>query len=77
MTTNTSSTAVATSDLAERVETAIKHAVGKLDKERLQHLQDLRRRADEFAKKGLLCPREYASSSSADFRKRYLSVLEG
>ena len=69
--------AAATSDLADRVQTAIKQARDKIGKERMERLLAVKRRADELSKRGLLRKAEYSESSSADLRKRYLSSKVG
>jgi hypothetical protein len=73
MTSNISSTAVASSDIEKRIDEAIKSASSRLSLERLEHLKNVKRRADELSSRGLLQRSEYSSSSSADFEKQYLS----
>lgn len=73
MTTNIFFTAAATSDLAERVQEAVRSASGSRSPERIAHLEEVMRRAEELNQKGILRRREYTESSSADLRKRYLS----
>lgn len=73
MNTLISSTAAATSDLTNRVREALNNANGLRSPEQVAHLAELKRLADDLGQKGLLRRREYAESSSADLRKRYLS----
>jgi len=73
MTTNTSSTVVVSSDIEKRIDEALRSASSRLSPERLEHLKNVKQRADELASRGLLQRSEYSSSSSADFEKQYLS----
>lgn len=73
MTTNTSSIAVAISDIETRVQKALKTASVRLNPERLEHLKLLKQRADNLSSRGLLQRSTYASSSAADLEKQYLS----
>ena len=77
MTTNTSSTAVATSDLAQRVGDAMKTAIESLSPERLMRIQEIKKRVDELSEKGLLRREKFSEASSADLRKRYFLGQEG
>ena len=74
MTTNTFYTADASSDIEKRVKEAIEQASANLNTERLQHLQEVKRYADDLRKRGLLQQQTYSSPSSADFRKLYPSI---
>lgn len=70
-TTNTFCTADASSDIEKRVKEAIDKASANLNTERLQHLQEVKRHADDLRKRGLLRQQAYSSPSSADFRRLY------
>jgi hypothetical protein len=73
MTTNTSSIAVATSSVTDRVQKSIKQAERSRTPEQVARLEEVKRRADQLGQKGLLKRQTYSESSSADLRKRYLS----
>lgn len=73
MTTSTSSTAAATSSVADRVQEAVTRATRTRTPDQLARLNDVRQRAEDLSQKGLLKRQTYAESSSADLRKRYLT----
>ncbi len=72
MTSSTSSTAAATSDIAGRVDVAVKGSLTLLDPERLSRLAEAKRRADDLTRRGLLRRDEYKAASSADMERLYL-----
>ena len=71
MTTNTSSTAAATSDVAERVEGVVQAAESRMSPERLEHLKQVKEKADGLRSRGLLRHREYSSPMPAQLEKLY------
>lgn len=74
MTTNTSSIADATSEVKDRVETAIQTAESKMSPARLLRLRQVIEHAEGLSKRGLLREPKYSPSGSpADFEKQYLS----
>ena len=74
MTTNTSSIADATSEVKERVKTAIQATESKMSAARLLKLRQVKEHAEGLSKRGLLREPKYSpSGSAADFEKQYLS----
>lgn len=71
MTTNTFYTVDASSDIEKRVKEAIGKASTNRSQERLQHIKEVKRHADDLSKRGLLRQQTYSSLSSADFYKLY------
>ena len=65
MTTNTSSTAAASSDVAKRVEEAVESTATRLSAERLEHLKQVKERADALSSRGLLQHQGYSSPAPA------------
>ena len=70
---NTSSTAAATSDVAERVKEVVNSAATRLSAERLAHLQQVKERAADLSSRGLLQHRGYTSPAPAQLEKYYAS----
>lgn len=73
MTTNISSTAVASSEFATRVKEVVKSATTRLSAERLEHLKRVKERADGLSSRGLLQHRGYSSPAPAQLEKLYVS----
>lgn len=72
MTSSTSSTAVATSEIAVRLDRVVKQSLAKFDADRLNRLRNVKSRADDLVRRGLLRKGEYQAASSADMEKLYL-----
>jgi hypothetical protein len=76
MGTSISYTADATSDIAERVKSALKDSVTRLPEERVRRVEMVVRRAEGLRDRGFLRGQEFTSVSSSDFRKRYSRSLD-
>lgn len=72
MTSSTSSTAAATSDIAVRVGRVVKGSLTTLNPERMNRLREAKRRAEDLTRRGLLRRDEYKAASSADMERLYL-----
>lgn len=71
MTTNTSSTAAATSDVASRLGQAVQSAESRMSPERLEHLKEVKAKADGLSDRGLLRQPGYSAAQPAQLEKMY------
>ncbi len=72
MTSGASSTAVDSSEIAVRLDRVVKESLAKFDPDRLNRLREVKSRADDLARRGLLRRGEYQAASSADMERLYL-----
>ena len=72
MTTQVSYTVDATSDVADRLNRAIRDARDRVDRSRLDKLSEVQGKVEELKKRGLLKKQEYAAAKAADFQKLFM-----
>lgn len=73
MTTKVSCTVDATSDVADRLNKAIRDARDRVGRSRSEKLTELQGKVEELKKRGLLKRQEYAAANTADFQKLFMS----
>lgn len=60
-------TADATSDVAQRLNDAVRNAEGNLGHVRINQLRSVQKKVDELKQRGLLKRQEFAAATRADF----------
>ena len=74
MTTNTSYTAVATSEIGRKLSEALEKAQQSTPAERIERIRRVQEKIDDFSRRGLLKRQSYLPAASpADFRRLYLT----
>jgi hypothetical protein len=73
MTTEVSCTVDATSDVAVRLNRAIRDAQDRAGRSRSDKLSAVQGKVEELKKRGLLRRQEYAAAKTADFQKLFMS----
>lgn len=71
MTTKFSYTVDATSNLVERLSSALKEEKRVIDMARLSRLQEVQKKVESLKERGLLNRQEYVSVTTSEFERRY------
>ena len=69
MTTHSSSTAVATSEISKRVAGALREATERRSDEEAARIERLRARIEDLESRGFIKRQEYSSPSTGDFER--------
>lgn len=70
---NSSSTVVATSEIAERLLKAVGTGEHRLDVKRVEKLREVQKKVLDLRARGLLRRREFVVVTTSDFERRYLT----
>lgn len=77
MTTDSSSTVAATSDLKERVGRTLREATERITNERAGHIARLQSRIRDLESRGFIKRQEFSAPTTGDFERRFAYTKKG